>query len=177
MPWQPYTHNGLVFDLSHLDDFEHTFIQAATSKDTEKTYRVLISFTNHCFTDSMNEDNGEIFQRDGRHARYFNLKRWRYSKFLPDLIRELQNLPVYVVNDNSYFSFKVIDDQGQELEYEIYFDVFFDKTTKRILMMIKSAYTRDSESSQRPLTNNNNRVRLFVLLNAAQQGKRVHRKY
>ena len=177
MIWKPYTHHGQVFDLSHLYDFEHTYIQAATAKDSQKQFRVFISFTNHCFTDSYNQDGHLEPYQSGNSPRYFNAKRWQYSIQLPDMLKGLTRASVYVVHDNSYFSFKTIDDAGELIEYEVYFDVFFDKVTKQILLLVKSAYARDSESSQRPITNNANRVGFFTLLAAAKLGKRIHRRY
>jgi hypothetical protein len=181
MSWQPYTHNGLVFDLSHLDDFEHTYIQAATTKNAEKRYKVFVTFTDHPFTDSSNEDGVSIYSRthsrEGIKNRYFNFKRWMYSRQLPALIREFAtgNKHFYVLQDGAYFRLELLNDQNHMIEYDIFFDLYKEK--KRLVLIIKSAYERAPNSNERPKLDRTNNFSFFTLLNATSQGKRIHRKY
>lgn len=181
MAWKPYTHNGQVFDLSHLDDFEHTYIQAATAKDTEKRYTVLVRFTDHPFTDSSNEDAMPIYSRtqsrEGIKNRYFNFKRWMYSKHLPELIHGFAegNKKFFVLHDGAYFRLELLNEQNQTIEYDIFFDLIKEK--KRLVLVIKSAYERDPNSNERPKLDHTNNFGFFTLLNTTMQGKRIHRKY
>jgi hypothetical protein len=174
--WKPYTHHGQVFDLSHLDDFEHTYLEP-TKDNRQNPYLVKISFSNHCFTDSSNDDQGLVYAGTDSSQRYFNTQRWQYSQLLPKLVTELHQGWVYVVNDNSYFTYRTFDEYNRMLEYDIFFDVFFDKAIRQIVLLVKSAYPRDSLESQHPRIDNRNKVRLFKLLSAAKTGKRVHRQY
>ncbi|WP_135230800.1 hypothetical protein [Deinococcus fonticola] len=40
--WQAFLYQGTVYDLSHLDSFDHVFVQAATAEKPERQYKVRI---------------------------------------------------------------------------------------------------------------------------------------
>ena len=179
--WTPYIHKSQVFDLSHLDDFEHTFVQAATATASAKHFLVSVTFTDHTFTDSSNEDNLPIYSkthsREGIKNRYFNHKRWELSKLLPDLIRAFgeSNKRFYVLPDGAYFRLELLDRQNQKIEYDIFFDVV--KVKRQTIMVVKSAYERDPNSNERPKLDRTNHFGFFKLHHATNQGKRIHKRY
>lgn len=179
--WTPYKHNGQVFALSHLDDFEHIYVQAASRGNPEKQYLVLVTFTDHAFTDSSNEDGVPIYSRtqtrEGTKQRYFNQNRWGLSKRLPELIRAFSNAgkKFYVLSDGAYFRLELLNDANQVVEYDIFFDLVKEK--QHLVMVVKSAYERDPNSNERPQMNRNNNFGFFNLLHATRQGKRIHRRY
>jgi radical SAM superfamily enzyme YgiQ (UPF0313 family) len=179
--WTPYQHNGQIFDLSHLDDFEYIFVQAATNGNPARQYVVLVTFTDHPFTDSSNEDAMPIYRktqsREGVKHRYFNHKRWWLSKWLPELIKAFGdvNKKFYVLADGAYFRLEFFNEANQKIEYDIFFDLVKEK--QRLVMVVKSAYERDPNSNERPQMDRNNNFGFFKLLHATSQGKRIHRRY
>jgi hypothetical protein len=46
--WKSLSYDGHNFDLSHLNAFEHTFVQLAEKGKPERQYRTWIRFSHHC---------------------------------------------------------------------------------------------------------------------------------
>lgn len=83
-----FHHHDTEYSLRHLDSFYHEFIQTTKNNEqTEKRYKCLIEFSNHCFTKGVNIRKGEKltdFSRDsifddGKEQRIFCETRYRLS--------------------------------------------------------------------------------------------------
>lgn len=104
--------DGRTFDVSHLRRF---FLDISyTKNEVKKTVRARVTFSAHCYTRSQKRlDDDEllvvtesIVQRGRRgreieeRKRVFDEERWNYSKSLPELMRNVQNMSCKRDDDN-----------------------------------------------------------------------------
>ncbi len=170
--WADLTIHGQTFDLTHLNAFEYCYIQPAEHGKPERQYRTWIRFSHHCFTESTKPNDDIALQFGSRKdGRSFNTLRWDLSKFLPDIIRSLMERTISHTGHNNYITIKIVDSQGQRIEYEIYFDVNRDPQDKRLHIVVTSAFPRDMERLvDRPKFN---KIRLATILHNVQQNKPI----
>ena len=179
MIWKPYTHDGQVFDLSHLDSFEHRFVQAAENEKPERQYRTWIRFSDHCFTESTKSSDDPTLRYGAiKEGRSFDVLRWELSKYLPDIIRSLMERTISHTGHNNYVTIEILTNQAlsaiypsERIEYEIYFDVSRDLGDKRLHIVVTSAFPRDmNRLADRPKFS---KIRLSTILHNVQQNKKI----
>ncbi len=172
MAWQPYTYHGQVFNLAHLDEFEHIFVQPADKSKPERTYRVWVRFSHHCFTES-SKDTDDTNLRFGspKDARTFDVLRWQLSQHLPDVIRSLMQRTISHTGHNNYLTIEILNARGTRIEYEVYFDLHRNPSDKRIHLVVTSAFPRDmARLHARP---NFNKIRFSTILFNVQHNKPI----
>jgi hypothetical protein len=167
--WTPYIYRQQTFDLSHLDAFEHEFVQPDEQGKSERTYRVWVRFSHHCFTEGTKpSDDPSLRYGDGR---TFDVRRWELSKHLPDVIRSLMQRTVSHTGHNNYLTIEILDAHGTRVEYEVYFDVLRASTDKRIHLVVTSAFPRDmARLANRPKFN---KIRFATILFNVQNNKPI----
>jgi len=88
---------SLTFDLSHLDPISVDFIRPATEKNTEKKYKVWVSFSDHCFTDHFaKNDDIDWLYKPSYTERYFCTDRYQHSKGLMGVLHNLALTNPYI---------------------------------------------------------------------------------
>lgn len=151
MKWQPFLYDGETYNLEHLHPVQLEIVQPAKDKKPEKKYLFNVQFSLHCFTKTQLEgDDAALAYSDNRETRTFCFDRYHLSKYLPDIINNIGQKRCNHTGYGNFFIVEVIDDNGNSIEYEIYFDVTKpDEGKKRpMVLYIQSAYERDEASLQ-----------------------------
>ncbi len=170
MRWTDFGIQNQLFDLSHLDQFDHVYLLSDGS-----SHCVTIRFSHHCFTDhpSPTDDPDSSFVI-GKDRRTFDVQRWQLSQRLPQIIKTLETRYISHTDHQSFFTVELVNERGQPQDYEVYFEVTKDTKTKRLYLTVKSAYSRDpNRNTQRPKSR---KIRLLVILRNAQQNKPIRRQ-
>jgi hypothetical protein len=145
--WQDFSHAGTLYSLAHLHAYTQIFQRPPLPEKPGQTYTVHISFSHHCFTKGLPSDEEERYDYSLRYdhqgdKRIFDTRRWQLSKQLPKLISEMHGRKCLQTGKGNFLSISVIDENGAEVQYEIYFRVW-KPGRGRIKLHIESAYVRD----------------------------------
>ena len=175
MQWKPFKYKDLQFDFSHLHPAEVDYAYGPTKGRPAETYRVLVLYTNHCFTRSPKTDETcapDCVFPDDYEVRLFDPERYELSKNLPGIITSLGNKKLFT-NGNKrekYFCVEIASRDGQTVEYEIY--IKLKKIEKgKLELLVESAFVRDpAEKSRRP---KGIVVRFVVVLHNTLNGKKL----
>jgi hypothetical protein len=175
MKWSAFVYQGQVFDLTHLDSFEHTFVQPAETDKPMRFYRTWVKFSHHCFTEDIkSEDDPHLTYPTQTDIRAFNLRRWRLSQYLPEIIKALMTRHISHTEHQSFLTIELIDQSNEIFEYNIFFEVRRATNDKRLHLVISSAFPRDEDrSSSRPKSN---KVRFSTILFNVQNHKPIRLK-
>jgi hypothetical protein len=144
--WKSFTFEGTIYDLSHLDA---RWIEYLDSRDAKHpiTYRFVVTYSFHCFAkdleDSSEEQSQLLMYRAPRDSRPFNFERYELSKYLPKIISSLGEKETLVCHAGygSFAAVKVLDSNGNEIDYFVSFVVFKEK--KKLRLHVQSAYPLD----------------------------------
>lgn len=174
-PYTPFVVRGRAYDLSHLNTFEHTYVQAATERDPERRFVVIVDFSDHCFTEGKKVGNDPAMHygpSKGRSEdeRTFHEGRWERSQHLPELIRSLMGCKLYHDKYRDDRKIYVRPNDPAQAKYEVYINVRLDRTARMIRLTVESAFVRDKNPTTRRGT-----VGFALLLYNASQGKVVRR--
>jgi len=169
--WKPFayenaaTHERTVYDLAHLHPLRMIFEQAAKQDKPARTYTVNVIFGLHCFTRGLTKNetpDAALLYADARERRLFDFQRYELSKSLPDIVRSLPNRKCYHTGKSNFFSIEQIDNQGNIVEYEIYFQATRSSVKGILDLFVQSAYVRDDNyASSRP---HKKSIAFFVIL-------------
>lgn len=145
MPNTPYFPPIVIgedsYDLSHLEPFNFVF----KSNIANRTIRVNVSFTSHCFSERRGEVGGANVDIDTPRPRFFCLTRYRLSKDLPAILASLNDPKTKVEQTKSrrnwVYSMKIDDPSGP---YHIFFEVKKSEGDKAksqdVNLVVESAY-------------------------------------
>jgi len=151
MKWNRFTYNDIHYQLEHLHPFEFVFSQEATEKKPRKEYFVNITFSMHCFTKKIMEGedcNELLLYEDKKEKREICFDRYKLSKNLPNIIKELDVRKCYHTRHGNYFTID-ISDETKIAKYEIYFVVSKSKEKGKLNLFVQSAYLRSESNNQR----------------------------
>ena len=129
-----------------------TYEQPAKGDKPALQYDVEASFSLHCFTKGIgvNEQlDKDLLYSDSRETRIFDFRRYELSKRLPEIVRNLPTQKCYNTGKGNFFSVVVVGDDGQQVEYNIFFEAS-RSTRKGLVLFVQSAYVRDAQHSSRP---------------------------
>lgn len=133
---------GVAYDLTHLNPFDHAFIQDAQGDKPERRYDVQVIFGHHCFTEAVKPgDNPALFYAERREQRTFNVIRWELSRYLPTIIRGLMRRQVTHTHHGNFFVVELLSHAGDTVEYEVYFEV--GQPSGKLSLIVTSAFPRD----------------------------------
>lgn len=170
--WTPFTHNGKQYDLSHVHPFTMEVIQAATKGKPERTYKINVSFSLHCFTIKDFSEEGLEYS-DNRETRYFCFRRYELSKLLPDIIGRIGGMKCYHTGHSNYFIVETVNEEGDiTSKYEIYFKISKAGKKTGLNLYVESAYVRDEEY-QSSKAKRNKPIRFEILAYNTQTGKPI----
>jgi hypothetical protein len=152
MKWQPFRYQNAAYDLSHLHPRSITYEQPAKNNKPACRYSAEVSFSLHCFTRGIKEneqpDQGLVYS-DSRERRVFDFQRYELSKQLPDIVQNLPQRKCYNTGKGNFFTVVAIGDRGQEIEYDVFFEAS-RSAKKGLVLVVQSAYVRDTEHGSRP---------------------------
>lgn len=152
--WEAFHHDGDEYDLSHLDTFEWTVECQHKVDGPMVTYKFYVSFSHHAFTSSeKRSDSGIPYPTKFRESRFFDFQRYELSKQLPAIIQTLDTRICSLTNQdhNNYFTIEILDEEGVERDYEIYFAISRTERKGWMRLLVESAYVRDDDKiAERP---------------------------
>lgn len=173
MKWNAFVYDGTQYDLSHLDSFEWAYFYEAGEKRPERTYKFHISFSMHCFTRKP-KDNEEVdeslWYAGSKETRVFCFDRYELSSQLPEIVKSLGDRKCFQTNHGNFFTIELTTKSGEQVEYEVFFDV--TRATRRgyLNLVVESAYIRtDDYQSIQP---KKRKIRLDVIAYNTQLRKR-----
>lgn len=170
--WQPFTSQGITYDLAHLDPFDHVYVQAAVADKSERQFRVRIQFGHHCFTEGRKpgDDPSLVYSAPAKDLRTFDVTRWQLSHLLPGIVRELMTRPISHTGHDNFFTIEVATVGGGAVEYEVYFHVELD-FGRHLHLVVTSAFPRDPSRVQHRA--DRRPMRLALILHNVQVGKPI----
>jgi hypothetical protein len=152
MKWQSFLHRNIAYDLLHLHPHSLRYEQPAKCDKPALTYTVEVSFSLHCFTRGNREGeqpDPELLYSDSRETRIFDFQRHELSKQLPGIVQNLPRRKCYNTGKGNFFTVELVGDQGQQIEYDIFFAAS-RSTRKGLVLFVQSAYVRDGQHGSRP---------------------------
>jgi hypothetical protein len=163
--WNPFSHQGKVYDLAHLHPKTVVYQQAAKGEKPACSYTVNVMFGLHCFTRGFprgaQQPHPALLYADSREEREFDFQRYELSKRLPAIVESLPRRKCFHTGKGNFFSIDVVDDQGKHFEYDIFFAA--SRSSRGGLnLFVQSAYVRDPlHASSRP---HKKPIAFFVIL-------------
>ncbi len=121
-PWTPFIHEGCVYDLAHLEEYEFSVIDAdATSR------RIVVTFSDHCFTRKplLQDDPKLIYPGASRNPGIFCFVRYEHTQRLPEYITRASNGKVWNVSEyqENFAVLPTIDHEGKRIFYAVIFSL------------------------------------------------------
>jgi hypothetical protein len=163
--WKAFEYNGVIYDLTHLHPNSLIFCQEAKDDKPLLEYKVDVTFSMHCFTRGIkpNEKPDEnMLYVDHRESRVFDLRRYDLSKGLPAIVKELHRRKCQHSGKGNFFVVDVITQEGERLNYEIYFKASRSSKKGVINLYVQSAYIRDA--AHRSNTPNKKSIGFTIIL-------------
>ena len=162
--WAPFTKDNITYDLTHLHPRTVIFEQAAKGNLPERKYTVDVEFGLHCFTHGFEEGDAvdsRLIYSDARESRLFDFYRYNLSKRLPEVIENLANRKCYHTTHGNFFTIEMIRNDGDTVQYEVYFTM--SRTSKKgvLNLSVQSAYVNDRRNQSK---HRKKSVGFFVLL-------------
>jgi hypothetical protein len=149
--FRPIIIQGTTYEFGHLVPMT---ITVTVGKEAEaRDYSVLVNFSCHCFTDTLDPAiHTPHYHHDGE-RRAFSHSRYTQSLGLPDIIRAIGNRRVYFTFQNNYVLIETVDEAGESVPYTVFFDLKRGtKGVANVVMTIASAYVkRDMTPSASPI--------------------------
>ena len=155
--WRPFCHTQKTYDLSHLHPQSVVYTQPAKGERPECQYTVYVRYSLHCFTRGLRVGEApdpDLLYTHDRDTRVFDFQRWELSHYLPGIIQALPQRKCYHTGKGNFFTIEVIDQLGNKVDYEVFFDTYLGRTAKKAVLnlFVQSAYVRDWAHSNRPHT-------------------------
>ena len=149
MSYGSFLYQKIHYDLSHLDPKILTFSVAAHKELPARQFKVLIEYSDHCFTEDEKPGHdlalyyATEFHGGKPFRRMFELKRWQLSSQLPSIIEGLLKPDrwVYFTNGKNFHIFESTTSSGDQVKYLIYFVV--KRREQGLRLVIESAYPYD----------------------------------
>ena len=132
-----------------------TYFQPAKGTNPPRGYKVDVIFSLHCFTRSMGSEtpDPDLLYSDTREMRIFDFQRYHLSRQLPTIIEGLMTHKCFHTGRGNFFTIRVLDEEGNKIEYEIYFTASKASAGGVINLYVQSAYARDAmHRTNRPRT-------------------------
>ena len=176
MKWNNFFHKEEVYELAHLHPFEWHFTAEAADKRPDRTYKFHVTFSMHCFTrDPLpNEEiDSNLWYQGPKENRLFCFYRHTLSYQLPDMIKSLGDRVCWHTHHGNYFTIELVTQEGEVIEYEVYFDVTRASRKGWLNLIVQTAYVRTEDyKTTQP---RKRRIRLDVVAYNTQLRKPIKR--
>ncbi|MFS2161882.1 hypothetical protein ACCD10_31750 [Pseudomonas sp. Pseusp122] len=140
--WEPFEHDGVVYDLRHLNSHEVVF------QKQDKPVRFVVTYGLHCFTKDGTEHNIPLVYADGRESRLICVERYEASKQLKGILEKLgAGAWIYPTQGERFFTLDVMNNISGVVEpFKICMAIFREHRVLR--MHVTSAFfARTGEGS------------------------------
>ncbi|ALS59992.1 hypothetical protein [Pandoraea norimbergensis] len=176
-PFGAVAFRGATWDLSHLAPFA---FKMDVGQGLEVS--VFVLFSCHCFTKSFRWDprpslmipDHEIYV-DEHERRVLCEQRYNLSRqFLREIVTNLESRRITLADDRrpNFVTLEHVDEaSGQTLLYAVFFEVERDKSRKRLILRVQSAYVLEEGLTKRQ--RHAKKIALATLLRNVQKGKPV----
>jgi hypothetical protein len=165
--WRSFIHDGVTYDLSHLDAKRVSYVDPKTNTE----FFLLVTYSMHCFTkeDPLLDESLQtsLLYRGHRESRPFHLERYELSKRLPLLVERLPELHVFDAGYKEYAIVEITTASGEKAFYKVVFAVF--KEEKKFRLHVASAYPVPEVGKT------GGKVRFFSILHNLKNGKPLPR--
>ncbi|MDB9316775.1 heat-shock protein [Nodularia spumigena] len=154
--WRNFTYNSEIYDLSHLNAHWIEYIDYR-DENNPIPYKFIVTYGLHCFTKESKELTSEelelLMYSAPIESREFNFERYYLSKELPSIIRSLgeKTTLVYLAKNGKFATVKVLDSNGIEVDYFVFFKAF--RESKRLRLHITTAYPLEKDIGKREKVN------------------------
>lgn len=109
--WEPFEHEGISYDLGHLDCHEVAFQKEA------EPIRFVVTYGLHCFAKDGTGHNIPLTYADGRERKTICLERYEASKQLRGIIGKLgAGAWIYLTQGESFFTLEVLNSASGVVE-------------------------------------------------------------
>ena len=141
--WPPHWEDGQRYDLSHAYPFKFDYVLPASQEFVERVVGIQASFTSHVFTRTceMDETPHRQYCSHGE-LRVFDHERYRFSKLLPDVFRNIGNRKCFFGKYDNFFVVELPEGVPADSEYWVFFLV--ERADKReahaLNLIVQSAY-------------------------------------
>jgi hypothetical protein len=143
-PWTPFVHEGITYDLSHLDEYQF----AVTDTDDIERH-IAVTFSGHCFTRKLEPSDVAELQYDASDrtpAGVFCFERYGHSLGLRQHIASAVTSKVWnAASDRDVYAIvPVVDHSGRLVLYAIVFNLIpVQSLPVSLHMRIETAYPCD----------------------------------
>lgn len=146
MTWPPFHHENTTYDLTHLHPKCLTYTQPAKGSNPARAYNVDVIFSMHCFTRGVDHADPDpaLLYSDNKETRIFDFRRYELSRQLPCIVEQLMNCKCFHTGRDNFLTIPLIDEQGNNVDYEIYFTASKATRPSMVNLYIQSAYVRDA---------------------------------
>lgn len=148
MKWHSFEYKGQTYDLSHIHPFDWEYTAPATSKRSERLYKIVVQFSMHTFTRGKVEGeiiDSDLYYKDSREERIFDFVRYALSNQLPTIVQQLGEKTCYHTDHGNFFTIEVITRTGIAQDYEVYFKLSRSSRKGWLNLYVQSAYVRDQQ--------------------------------
>lgn len=154
MRHKPFLLDKSTFDLEHLRSVIVEFVQPAKQGLKENTYKARVVYSTHCYTRGVPDDgcfDSRLLLKNGKESRLFDMRRYRLSMLLPEIIKQLPSKRCFHTGKGNFFIAQIINDEGKAEDYEIYFQVRrLSNDQVDLEIVVESAYVRDQKHLGKP---------------------------
>lgn len=144
--WKPFELEGTIYDLTHLHPKRLVYRQEAKDSKPARVYVVDVIFSIHCFTRKIkpgeNPDQSLLYA-DTRESRVFDFRRYELSKGLLAIVDGLHRRKCHHSGKGNFFVVEIVNQEGELMDYEIYFDATRSSERGVVNLYVQSAYVRD----------------------------------
>lgn len=172
--WTNFKKDNTEYDLSHLNQFSFNHTRAATETLPSNTTSFLVSFSHHCFTGHIGDD--EWIYPYANDERFFCITRYNLSRNLPQLIRDILNTNPYVLRTfmGHREQFFYVEQNYQDETYRVFLEI--SCPTKRyanVRIDIRSAYHAETYASP---VNGDSHFKLWRIIDSKLSGTVLPKK-
>ncbi|KWN83012.1 hypothetical protein [Burkholderia stagnalis] len=146
---------GQQYDLTHLIGGLISLTIPASGKYPEIVATMSVEYMSHCVSYGPADDGPPLDFEQLGHARRvldhrnieraFCFDRHRWSLQLPGIVGRLEAYTCYFTGRENWMVMELIDDQGQKVEYEVFFRLRRGAEANTLRLVIESAYVRNPD--------------------------------
>jgi hypothetical protein len=150
----PFSVQDKIYSFSHLENKIFNFTRPESGDLEARTTKILLSYSDHCFTDHFGEDD-HFYSKEGVEDRYLCPLRYKLSLGLPDLIKKIVSSNPYIGRTYSKGrreQFFYVEEHYKDETYRMFLEFSPLRNSKNIIegirIDVKSAYDEKPHASR-----------------------------
>jgi len=155
LQWKNFKYAGVTYDLSHLSPRTLMFERPPQCGKPAVRFTVDVIFSLHCFSHKLPSGpyDRSLTYSDVRETRLFDFERYELSKRLPEIIKTMAQRKCFHTGHGNFVTVEVVKENGEAVDYHVFFTVSKSARKGRINIYIQSAYAPDRKvsSSRKPI--------------------------